>query len=215
MIKTALAAAVLAASVLECLAQPLADPASDAPEGHRSRASTLVVAPTYADALRRWRTPEHVNAWIGAAFEYDAQRALLLSETQRRAGEVPSIHVPEVFYTDPTGVCVDLARFAVETLRAIAPEVEPRYVMIEFDPITIAGNTLRRHWLVSFQRDGQRYYFADSKRPGHVDGPYASTQAFVDAYARYRQREIVSARELPSYQRRVKTRAIVQRKDGQ
>jgi len=33
---------------------------------------------------------------------------------------------------------VDLARFAVETLRAVAPETKPRYLMIEFDPVTMA-----------------------------------------------------------------------------
>ena len=49
--------------------------------------------------------------------------------------------------------------------------------------------------------------FADSKRPGHLAGPYASTRAFLDDYTAYRGREIVSFRELPSYERTTRTLA--------
>jgi hypothetical protein len=180
---------------------PTADPASDAPEGPRAAAPGYRAAPSYAEALRHWRTAEDVNAWIGARFEYDMARALRLSETQRsRGGRLP-IHDPEAFYESPRGVCVDLARFGVETLRAIDPAAKPAYLMIEFAPVSVAGNTLRRHWVAAYQRDGRHYFFADSKRPGHIAGPYASTQAFVDDYARYRGREIVAHRERATYER--------------
>jgi hypothetical protein len=74
--------------------------------------------------------------------------------------------------------------------------------MIEFAPVTIGGNTLRMHWLASFTRDGKYYFFADSKRPGHIAGPYASATEFIDEYAKYRGRQIVAFRELDSYQRK-------------
>ena len=184
-----------------------ADPASDAPE-HRTPASTaLPQPPSYAAALRSWRSADDINAWIRSSFRYDRARALLLSETQRNRGSRLPIHAPEPFFDAPSGVCVDLARFAVETLHAIDPPSRPAYVMIEFAPVTIAGNTLRRHWVVSFERDGMRYFFADSKRPGHLAGPYRSTQDFIDDYARYRGRTIVSHRELESYERKMRTRA--------
>lgn len=82
--------------------------------------------------------------------------------------------------------------------------------MIEFDPVSVRGNTLRRHWLVSFERGGQHYFFADSKRPGHIAGPYASVQAFVDEYAHYRGRRIVAFSERESYERRLRTRAVAE-----
>jgi hypothetical protein len=107
-------------------------------------------------------------------------------------------------------VCVDLARFAVETLHVIEPAAKPKYIMIEFEPVTVHGNTLRRHWLVFFERNEKRYFFADSKRPGHVAGPYSSTEEFIAEYARYRGRYIVSHRELESYQRRMRTFATAQ-----
>jgi hypothetical protein len=214
MLRSALAAVVMAVSVLARADAPALDPSSDFPEPRVRDAFHAVAAPTYRDALERWRTPQDVNAWIGARFEYDAPRALLLSETQRAAGTAPSIHAPADFHADPRGICVDLARFAVETLRAIAPQLDAKYLMIEFDPVTLSGNVLRRHWVATYEDGGQRYFFADSKRPGHIDGPYASTEAYLEAYARYRQRTIVAFRTLDSYQRRMKTKAAEQRQQA-
>src|SRR5262245_43101561 len=107
---------------------------------------------SYTAALETWRSAEDVNAWIGRHFRYDLKRALLLSETQRSQGVRLAVHLPETFFDEPEGVCVDLAHFSVETLRAVEPQSKPRYVMIEFDPVSIAGNTLRRHWVASFER---------------------------------------------------------------
>jgi len=189
-----------------------ANPASDAPE-HRVDARTpLSEAPSYREALRLWRSAEDVNGWIGSHFEYDTARAMQLSETERNKGDGIAIYAPDAFFAAPSGVCVDLARFGVETLRAIAPQSNPAYVMIEFAPLSIAGNTLRRHWLVTFERNGQHYFFADSKRPGYIAGPYASTREFIDEYARYRGREVVAFREVDTYERR--KRALVTRQPG-
>ena len=201
---------VLALLLLPCLVAcatvpQAADPASDAPEVQRLQTASFKDAASYLEALQIWRTPEDVNAWIGAKFEYDMSRAMLLSETQRgESGKFP-IFEPKEFFAAPSGVCVDLSRFAIETLQHIAPDVKASYLMIEFAPVTIGGNTLRLHWLASFQRNGEYYFFADSKRPGHIAGPYASTQDFVEQYARYRGRQIVAFRELETYQRKQRT----------
>lgn len=197
-----LAAVVATFPIAACAA----DPRSDAPEERVVAAIGVAMPASYDAALRAWRGVDDINAWIGASFQYDAARAMQLSESQR-ANTRLAIHRPDDFYAKPSGVCVDLARFGVETLRAIDPSATPVYVMIEFAPVVIAGNVLRRHWLVGVERDGQRYFFADSKRPGHLAGPYASTRAFLDEYAVYRGREIVSFRELPGYERTTRTLA--------
>jgi hypothetical protein len=191
-----------------------ADPLSDAPEDRQQPPHEVRDFPSYAQAVQAWRTPEDLNAWIAAKFEYDVERSMLLSETQRAAKPGPPIHLPEAFFAAPKGICVDLSRFAVETLRVVAPELKARYVMIEFNPVAIRGNTLRRHWVASFERGGQRYFFADSKRPGHMAGPYASTQAYLDDYAKYRGREIVAFRETDSFMRRAKTPAAKPRREA-
>jgi len=200
-----------AALTLACasLAQTT-DPQSDAPDPEIARTAEFKAAASYRDALRLWHNAEDVNAWIGASFRYDTARAVQLSETQRqRNGRLPII-APADFFAVPSGVCVDVARFAVESLRVVEPAARPRYLMIEFDPVSIAGNTLRRHWMVSLERDGKHYFVADSKRPGHIAGPYASTDEFIAEYARYRGRRIVSFVERDSYERTMRTLAVRQ-----
>ena len=186
---------------------------SDAPAPRRAARPDVAQPASYAEAVRTWRSPEDLNGWIGERFEYDEARAMRLSESQREARGTLPIHAPAQFYARPAGVCVDLARFAVETLQVVAPEAKARYVMLEFAPVTIRGNLLRRHWVVAFERDGLLYFFADSKRPGTIAGPYASTQAFIEDYARFRHRPITAFRELPSYQRRVKVQAVKAQRD--
>lgn len=203
---------VLAAASLALIAScgstsEAADPASDAPEGRYPSTVPYLAASSYTEALRAWRTAEDVNAWMGAAFEYDMSRAMALSETQRSLNGAPAIARPGDFFATPRGVCIDLSRFAVETLRALDPQSQPNYLMIEFAPVSVAGNTLRRHWLATFRREGHRYFFADSKRPGHLAGPYATIQEFIREYEAYRGRRIVAFRELESYERRVRAMA--------
>lgn len=96
--RTALAALGWAITAFACaVSAATGDRASDFPEPRVRESFRALPAPTYRDALDRWRTPEDVNAWIGASFEYDPARALLLSETQRTAGRSHSIHTPEQF----------------------------------------------------------------------------------------------------------------------
>lgn len=180
----------------------------DAPDFPRDPTATFIPADSYEQALRVWKTPEDISAWIAASFSYDQARALRLSETQRQAGAPPPIHAPADFFHGKTGVCVDLARFGVEALRVIDPTREPRYVMIEFPPVEVGGQVLRRHWLASFRRDGKIYFFADSKRPGHIAGPYDRTEDFIAEYERYRGRAIVAFRELESYRKQARVRAV-------
>jgi hypothetical protein len=210
---------VLIALTLTCglgvAAGQQADPASDAPESRVVSTQPLVAVDTYEQALARWRDADDINAWIGARFQYDMGRALQLSETQRERGGRLPIHAPDVFFARPQGVCVDLSRFAVETLRRIEPASKPAYLMIEFDPVAIQGQVLRRHWVARFERDGRLYFFADSKRPGHVAGPYADTAAYIRDYAAYRRRTIVAFREMQSTDKQRRTLALKQPRAAQ
>ena len=205
-------ALVVVASLGACGTLPeRTDSPSDAPDARAPAAANFIAPASYDAALQTWRGADDINAWIGARFEYDRARALQLSETQRSAGARLPIHPARAFYDAPHGVCVDLSRFAVETLRAIDPQARPAYLMIEFEPVSIAGNVLRRHWVATFVRDGQHWFFADSKRPGHIAGPYRSTREFIDDYARFRGRSVAAFRELDSFER--KTRVLAVRQD--
>ena len=188
-----------------------ADRFSDEPEKPREANMPFKAADSYQQALQIWKTPEDMNGWINANFSYDTARAIKLSETQRAKSGQIAIYPPSAFFEKKTGVCVDLARFGLETLRSIAPQSGPKYLMIEFEPMQVRGNTLRLHWLVSFRREGKIYLFADSKRPGHMSGPYNDMQAFIAEYEQYRGRRIVAFRELDSYEKQRRTQASRQR----
>jgi hypothetical protein len=184
-----------------------ADPSSDAPEYPPDSTAVLKTADSYEHALQVWNTPEDISAWIAHNFSYDMARAMRLSETQRAKNSDFSIYTPSEFFTTKGGVCVDLSRFGVETLRSIDPQSDPGYLLIEFAPMHVAGNTLRFHWLASFKRDGKTYFFADSKRPGHIAGPYKDATEFVRDYEQYRDRKIQAFREVESYKKQQRTRS--------
>lgn len=198
-----------------CSLLPVAvDHASDEPDLQRAAHASVPTYGSYAEALAAWRAPEDVSAWVGAYFEYDRDRALALSESQRSRGSELPIREPRDFYARPKGVCVDLARFAVETLKQIRPGAKPRYLMIEFEPSVVRGQVLRRHWVVSYDGPGGIMITADSKRPGATVGPYRSIEEYVAEYATYRERRIVAYRETSSYTRTLKSRARQMRGDA-
>jgi hypothetical protein len=189
-------------------ASPAAERPLDEPDSPRDVTAAFIPADSYQHALRVWTAPEDISAWIAANFSYDRARALRLSETARQAGASVPIHAPADFFEGKTGVCVDLARFAVEASQIIEPGSQAKYLMIEFTPVQVGGQVLRRHWLASFRRDGKVYFFADSKRPGHIAGPYDRTEDFIAEYERYRGRAIVAFRELESYRKQTRVRAV-------
>ena len=146
---------------------------------------------------------------IGDNFAYDSRRASrLAADSDAR----PPIKTPAELYADKSGVCVDLARFAVETLRTVDPDSDPKYLMLEFDPVVVDGRTFRRHWLATFSRDGQVFTFADSNRPGVMSGPYASLHEVVSAYVDVRGRDVVEARWLDTFKRKKVKRARAARR---
>src|SRR5262245_39730042 len=112
---------IIASILLACVAgfsafAETADPRLDAPEGPRPSNLAFKDARSYSHALALWQSPEDINAWIGAKFQYDMARAMALSENQRGASGRLPIHSPQDFFAAPSGICVDLSRFAVETI---------------------------------------------------------------------------------------------------
>jgi len=187
---------------------------SDAPEDLRKTHITPEY-PSYSIAIEKWQSVNDVADWMRQYFSYDFSRALALSETNRTATSKVSVYSPAELYLKKKGVCIDLARFGVETMRKIFPESHHRYVMIEFTPIIISGKTIRKHWIASYQQDGKYYFFADSKRPGYISGPFNSTDEFINQYEKYRGREIVSFKELSDFKKkkRLRKRIIYQRQN--
>ncbi len=101
---------------------------------------------------------------------------------------------------------------ALKHSKKIDPNSSPNSTYDRFYPIQINGNTFRLHWLVSFKKNGMKYFFCDSKRPGFLAGPYNSTQAFINEYEQYRGRRITAHRELRILQKEEETKISERRK---
>ena len=160
---------------------------------------------SYTQALRIWKTAADINAWVAKNFRYDRVRAVELSSDKKIKDKRLPVYAPSKLFDLKSGCCVDLARFGVETLNIIDPGSDSKYLMVEFDPIHINGNTFRLHWLATFEKDGLKYFFCDSKRPGFMAGPYASTEVFIREYEQYRDRKVILYRELASYKKEKRT----------
>jgi len=167
---------------------------------------------SYSDAVGNWESIYEVADWMGNNFSYDFERAVELSESNRAQKTTVGVYSPSELFLKRKGVCIDLARFGVETARIIYPESFPKYVMIEFTPITISGKVIRKHWIASFQKDGKYYFFADSKRPGYISGPVKSVAEYMNQYEKYRDRKIVSYKELDSFKKKKRLKKKNKRK---
>ena len=183
---------------------------SDAPHFEIQKSSCIHPA-TYMTALQQWKTIIEMNNWIGDNFNYDMERAKKMAENSLDR-ENTAIYSPEEFYQIKKGICVDLSRFAVETINKIDTLKSARYLMINFEPITIDGRILRKHWIAVYQDDDGYYLLGDSKRPGYIAGPYAEVDDFIIEYQKYRDRNIVSWKILLNYKKGKKRRAFRQKR---
>jgi len=171
----------------------------DAPDGSIKRDKGYVEPASYQEALKSWKSVEEINQWIRNSFSYDREKALKISSEDNEPK--PIILSPAEFYRNKSGICVDLARFGYEVLHVVMPEANAKYLMIEFEPLQEGKSVLRRHWLVIYEKEGQLYSFADSKRPGYISPPYKTLEALVEDYQTYRGRKILSYQALDTYQK--------------
>ncbi len=166
---------------------------------------------TYKKALQQWKTVGDINHWIQSNFKYSMERAKKLAENSLNRNKT-TIYAPEEFYQIKKGVCVDLSRFTVETINKIDSTKHAQYLMINFEPITIDGKIIRKHWIALYQDAHGYYLLGDSKRPGHIDGPYEKIDDFITIYEKYRKRKINSWKVLPNYKKARKKKTYKRKK---
>jgi len=166
---------------------------------------------TYEEAIAKWKSYDEVNMWIKDYFEYDMSRAMQLASNSENR-EKTSIYTAEETYNSKSGVCLDLSRFAFETILEIDENLNPKYLMIEFEPLIINGKKFEKHWIVLFETNNQFFVMADSKRPGHMSGPYDDLSQFILEYEKFRQRDILSYKVLDTYKKRMKKMRLKEKK---
>ena len=102
---------------------------------------------SYYEALQNWKTVKEVSNWIAQNFEYDMDRAMQLANNSKTRGKT-NIYKPEELFHHKKGVCIDLARFALETIQAIDPAINVKYLLIEFEPVLMDNLIFKNHWMI-------------------------------------------------------------------
>lgn len=183
---------------------------SDAPLIPGSQKPSATTDPrTYDEALANWKTPQDIMRWAREEFQYDLERAFHLAEDNLIPAD-PEIYTPRETFQTRSGTCVDLCRFAVETLRTIDPAVPVSYLMIEFEPVRIANRTLRRHWLAVYENPLGFVAFADTKYPGELSDPNPSLAGLVANYEVRRGRRVLGFALRTTFLKEKKRRATAQ-----
>ncbi len=183
---------------------------SDAPDDSSLQRSDTSNITSYEAASSQWKTVADVNQWIKENFHYSVERAKQLAENSAAREKTP-IYTPTELYRLKKGVCIDLSRFAVETVNRMDTSKHVQYLMIEFEPIIIDSSIMKKHWMAAYRDSAGYYLFADSKRPGHIAGPYTDIDEFITEYQTFRGRKVVSRRLLPSYEKK-KMKKMAQQK---
>ena len=96
---------------------------------------------------------------------------------------------------------IELTPVRYKSLRAIELESAPKYGKITFAPTYVHSCLFQKHWLATFIRGGLHYFFADTKRPGLIAGPFKLPEHFVVEYEQFHQRQVLSFRLLSSHRR--------------
>jgi hypothetical protein len=159
---------------------------------------------SYHEAIHNWKSVNDVNDWIARHFNYDMDRAMQLANSNIK--KKATIYDPTEVFNHKKGICVDLSRFAFETIQAINPTIDIKYLMIEFEPLKIGDSTFRKHWMVVYKENGRLYTMADTKRPGFISGPYNEISEFIIEYQKFRKRQIISYKLTDTYKKRLKRR---------
>lgn len=170
-------------------------------EAYESSRIVTVFPATYEKALNSWGSILDICNWMGNCFSYDMERAARLGD-DGNGNEKPRIYTPKELYVKKKGVCIDLARFAVETTRSIKSSIEVSYLMIEFEPVMIQGSVLKKHWMAVYRDEEKYMFFADSKRPGFIAGPFDLPDDFIREYQEFRKRRIISHKILKTYHKK-------------
>jgi hypothetical protein len=132
-------------------------------------------ATTYAEAVSRWKSYEDLVKWMGKEFSLDMDRFRKFEKT------LPPPRTPEETFRLKSGIYIDAAIFAKETLNRINPSYQARIVTIVMRP---SGYN---HYVCSFRKDGKLFimdYGTPYKEMTGVHGPFNSLEGYREFCAK-------------------------------
>ncbi len=161
----------------------------DIPQEKPSKVESLV-SKTYAEAVSKWKSFQDLLNWFEKEFSLDVDRF------KKFEGTLPPPRTPEETFRLRSGIYIDAAIFAKETLNRIDPSYRAQIVVIIMRPYGF------NHYVCSFRKDGKIFimdYGTPNRKITGVHGPFNSLEEYRRFYENNAptKRHIEAVRFLP------------------
>ncbi len=149
-------------------------PALPAPKTTPPEPPAVKASPrTYSEVVSEWKSYQDLVKWLEKDFSFDAGRY------KKFEGTLPSPRTPEETFQLRSGIYIDSALFAKETLNRIDPSYKAQIVVIIMRPYGF------NHYVCSFKKDGKLFildYGTPYRETTGLHGPYQSLAEYRKFY---------------------------------
>jgi hypothetical protein len=128
----------------------------------------IIFVRSYDDTVSRWKSYKDVETWMEKDFSFDMERF------KRFGGTLPPPRAPEETFKLKSGIYIDAAIFAKETLNRIDPSYKAKIAVLL---IRQGAN----HYVCSFMKEGKLFimdYGTPYKTLVGVHGPFHSLEEY-------------------------------------
>lgn len=123
---------------------------------------------SYEGTLSKWKSYKDVQAWLEKDFSFETERF------KRFEGTLPPPRTPDETFKLKSGIYIDAAIFAKESLNRIDPSYKAKIVVL-----LITGGA--NHYVCSFMKDGKVFimdYGTPYKSIVGLHGPFHSLEGY-------------------------------------
>jgi hypothetical protein len=128
---------------------------------------------SYIEKVSQWKSYEDLVRWMEKDFSVDMERF------KKFEGTLPVPRAPHETFQLKSGIYIDAAIFAEETLNRIDPSYKARVVVLVTRPSGL------NHYVCSFRKEGKLFiidYGTPYKEVTGVHGPYPSLDGYKKFY---------------------------------
>ncbi|HUL29211.1 MAG TPA: hypothetical protein VLZ03_02060 [Thermodesulfobacteriota bacterium] len=128
----------------------------------------VIFVKSYDQTISQWKSYKDVERWLGKDFSLDAERF------KKFEGTLPPPRTSEETFNLKSGIYIDAAIFAKETLNRIDPSYQARIVVL------LIGRGAN-HYVCSFKKDGKIFimdYGTPYRAMVGVHGPFNSLEEY-------------------------------------
>jgi hypothetical protein len=147
----------------------------------RTYAAKLASEKSYTEKVTRWRSYEDLVRWMEKNFSVDMDRF------KKFEGTLPVPRAPQETFQLKSGIYIDAAIFAEETLNRIDPSYKAQVVVLITRPSGF------NHYVCSFRKEGKLFildYGTPYKEVTGFRGPFPSLEGYKKFYEESHPRKI-------------------------